>query len=144
NWGYTATPGPDGSFYAAGIAFGSGFPTSPGAYQTTYGGGVDEDGFRGYDIAIFKFSPNGSNRMYATYLGGSGNEQPHSMIVDAQGNLIVAGRSSSNNFPTKGLSPIGPRGAFDIIITKFNAAGSDIIGSIKIGGTGDDGVNIRP
>jgi hypothetical protein len=40
NWGYTATPGPDGSFYAGGIAFGNGYLTSTGAFQTTYGGGV--------------------------------------------------------------------------------------------------------
>ncbi|MBK6635541.1 MAG: hypothetical protein IPG38_15700 [Chitinophagaceae bacterium] len=53
----------------------------------------------GYDISIIKFSANGSNRLYATYLGGSGNEQPHSMICDAQGNLIIAGRSNSKNYP---------------------------------------------
>ena len=57
NWGYTATPGPDGTFYAGGIAFGTGYRTSPGAFQQTYGGGALEGGFSGYDIAIFKFSP---------------------------------------------------------------------------------------
>lgn len=143
NWGYTATPGPDGSFYAGGIAFGSGYPTSPGAFSTTFNGGAVEDDFPGYDIAIFKFSPNGSNRLYATYLGGSGNEQPHSMIVDAQGNLIVAGRTGSSNYPTT-TPRIGPGGGFDIVITKFNAAGNALLGSVKIGGSSDDGVNIRP
>ena len=143
NWGYTATPGPDGSLFGAGIAYGPGFPTSPGAYSTTFNGGFNEDQFAGIDIAIFKFSPNGSTRMYATYLGGSGNEQPHSMIVDAQGNLIVAGRSNSANYPvTRPL--IGTGGAFDIVITKFNAAGNALLGSVRIGGSGDDGVNIRP
>ncbi len=147
NWGYTATPGPDGSLYAGGIVFspppGTNYPVSPGAYQTNFGGGVTEDTFPGYDIAIFKFSPNGANRVYATYLGGAANEQPHSMIVDAQGNLIVAGRSYSANFPVT-VPRIGPGGLYDIIITKFNAAGSALIGSVRIGGTGDDGVNIRP
>ena len=143
NWGYTATPGPDGSFFAGGISFGSGYPVSAGAFSTVFNGGTVEDEFPGYDIAIFKFSPNGSNRLYATYLGGNGNEQPHSMIVDAQGNLIVAGRSFSPNYPV--TSPlIGAGGGFDIVITKFNAAGNALIGSVKIGGTGDDGVNIRP
>ncbi|MEJ7625260.1 MAG: PKD domain-containing protein [Ferruginibacter sp.] len=142
NWGYTATPGPDGSFYAGGIAFGAGYPVSPGAYQTTYGGGVTEDAFPGYDIAIFKFSPNGSNRIYATYIGGSANEQPHSMIVDDQGNLIVAGRSSSPNYPT--TVPSSGRAGYDIIITKFNTAGSNLIGSLRMGGDASDGVNIRP
>lgn len=143
NWGYTATPGPDGTFYAGGIAFGTGYPVSAGAYQTTYGGGVGEDLFPGYDIAIFKFSPNGSNRIYATYLGGSANEQPHSMITDAQGDLIIAGRSSSSNYPTT-VPTIGGGGGYDIVVTKFNATGTSLIGSIRMGGSASDGVNIRP
>ncbi|MEO6583028.1 MAG: SBBP repeat-containing protein, partial [Ferruginibacter sp.] len=134
NWGYTATPGPDGSFFAGGISFNQGYPVSPGAYQTTYGGGVDEDNFGGYDIAIFKFSPDGSSRMYATYLGGANNEQPHSMIVDPQGNLVVAGRSASANFPIVGSSST-PGVGYDIIITKFNATGTALLGSVKIGGS---------
>ncbi len=145
NWGYTATPGPDGSFFAGGIVFASGYPVSPGAYDQTFNGG-DASGFPpGYDIGIFKFSPNGSIKLYATYLGGSGNEQPHSMITDAQGNLIVAGRTNSSDYPLKPIgNKIGPTGNYDIILTKFNAAGTNIIGSVKIGGSGDDGVNIRP
>ena len=142
NWGYTATPGPDGSFFAGGIAFSSGFRVSPGAFQTAYGGGVDEGGIGGYDMAIFKFSASGSSRLYATYIGGSANEQPHSMIADAQGNLVIAGRSNSANYPR--TTPLqGPGGSYDIVITKLNAAGTGLIGSVKIGGSGDDGVNIR-
>jgi gliding motility-associated-like protein len=142
NWGYTATPGPGGSFFGGGIAFGPGFIVTPGAYQNTYGGGTDEDGNGAYDIAIFKFTPDGSQRMYTTYLGGNGNEQPHSLISDPQGNLIIAGRSSSSNYP-KTIAQQGAGGAYDIVVTKLNASGSAIIGSVKIGGTKDDGINIR-
>ncbi len=134
NWGYTATPGIDGSFFAGGISFGIGFPTSLGAYQTLFNGGE-------YDISIFKFSANGTARVYATYLGGSNKEQPHSMIADSLGNLIIAGRSNSPNYPL--LTSIPSTGAgYDIVITKLNVAGSAILGSVKIGGSGDDGVNI--
>jgi gliding motility-associated-like protein len=145
NWGYTATPGPDGSFFAGGIALGStgSFPVSPGAYQQTFGGGINEDQIGlPYDITIIKLSSDGGTRLYATYLGGSSNEQPHSMICDAQGNLTVAGRSSSPNFP-KTIPQIGLGGGYDIIVTKFNAAGTGIIGSIKMGGISEDGINIR-
>ncbi|RYE20054.1 MAG: PKD domain-containing protein, partial [Sphingobacteriales bacterium] len=142
NWGYTATPGPDGSLFAGGISFGTGYPVSPGALDGTYGGGSSEGGFPGYDMAIFKFSANGSTRLYATYLGGNGNEQPHSMIADAQGNLVIAGRSNSTDYPF--ISGFGNRGQYDIVITKLNPTGSAIVGSAKIGGSGDDGVNIRP
>jgi gliding motility-associated-like protein len=144
NWGYTATPGPDGSFFAGGISFGTGYPTSPGAYQTTYNGGAQEDANGAYDIALIKLSPNGVNRIYATYLGGAtGNEQPHSLICDAQGNLVVAGRTTSTDFPAT-VPLVGKGGGSEIFVTKFNATGTALIGSIKVGGSGDDGVNIKP
>ena len=142
NWGYTATPGPDGSFFAGGISFNPGYPTSIGAYEETWNGGANEDANGPFDIAIIKLSPDGVNRLYGTYLGGkTGNEQPHSMICDPQGNLIVAGRSSSVDFPR--TDSIGSWGGSDIVITKFNASGTALIGSVKIGGSGDDGVNIK-
>jgi gliding motility-associated-like protein len=142
NWGYTATYGPDGSLYGGGIVFNNGFPISTGAFETNFHGG-------NFDIGIIKLSPNGSNRLYATYIGGSGDEQPHSLIVDNQGNLVLAGRTNS---PTSGVGAypvtggaaglIGPGGGYDIVITKLNANGTALIGSKRIGGTADDGVNI--
>jgi hypothetical protein len=132
NWGFTATYGKDGSFYGGGIAFGEGFPVSGGAYQKSFAGD--------FDIAIIKLSPNGHDRIYATYIGGSGSDQPHSLIEDPQGNLVIAGRTSSANYPTTATA--GKGGGYDIVVTKLNATGSNIIGSMKIGGTGDDGVNI--
>ncbi|MFN8244064.1 MAG: PKD domain-containing protein [Ferruginibacter sp.] len=145
NWGYTATPGPDGSLFAGGISISGAFPVTTGAYQTVFGGGNVADYPGPYDIAIMKFTAISGDRVYATYLGGNGNEQPHSMICDAQGNLVVAGRSSSSNFPLKPAgNKLGPGGAYDIVITKFNASGTAILGSVRIGGTSNDGVNIRP
>ncbi len=38
-WGFTATPGPDGSLFSGSISFGTGFPASPGAYKTRWTGG---------------------------------------------------------------------------------------------------------
>ena len=137
DWGFTATYGPDGSLYSGGIVAGEGFPVSPGSFQTHWKGG----GGRGpWDIGIMKFNPKGSQRVYATYLGGSSSEYPHSLVVDEQGNLVVFGRTSSPDFPT--TASAGPGGGRDIIVTKFNAAGTNIIGSLRIGGKGDDGVNI--
>ena len=104
--------------FGGGIVFSGGsFPVSPGAFQTNFGGGGG--GWGAFDIGIIKLSPNGSNRMYATYLGGSGNEMPQSIICDPQGNLIVAGRSNSPNYPVKPANNLqGTGGGFDIIITK--------------------------
>jgi gliding motility-associated-like protein len=142
NWGFTATYGPDGSMYGGGIVFSAGFPVSVGAFQTNYAGG-DGTGWGAIDIGIIKLSPNGSNRIYATYLGGSGNEMPQSLICDPQGELVVAGRSSSGDYPIKPSGNLhGTGGGFDIIVTKLNAAGNGLVGSMRIGGTGHDGANI--
>ncbi|MFN9112350.1 MAG: hypothetical protein ACK5XN_19965, partial [Bacteroidota bacterium] len=138
NWGFSATPGPDGSMFGAGICAVTGFPVTLGAYQTQGGGPGSSD--LPPDIVIIKLSPDGRTRLYATYLGGSGIEQPHSLIADADGNLVVAGRTNSgSSFPG---TLFGPGGAYDIFITKFNATGTSLIGSVKIGGSQNDGVNM--
>ena len=150
NWGFTATYGPDGSMFGGGIVFGDGFPYSPGAFQTHYGGGATGFGNGGFDIGIIKLTPNGSGRVYATYIGGSGDEFPQSLIVDPQGELIVAGRTSSPRSSSPGAYPVkggaasekGVGGGFDIVVTKLNAAGTALIGSIRAGGSADDGANI--
>jgi len=163
NWGFTATYDAQGNFYAGGIVHGTGYPVSTGAYQTTYRGGWTYDDTTGSpannyvltatahgsgysdDIGIIKFDPTGANRIYATYLGGSDNEQPHSLIVDPSGNLIIAGRSYSTDFPTTtGAYSTTAHGGADIIITKLNATGTGLIGSTYIGGSGDDVVNYSP
>lgn len=137
-FGFTATPAPDGSFYSGGIVFGQGFPTTPGAYKTSFQGGTGTQG--GKDIGIMKFNSTGTARLYATYLGGSDNDYPHSLFSDPQGNLVVMGRSYSANYPG---SIVGPGGGGDIIVTKLTVNGNAIIGSLRIGGSGMDGVNIQ-
>ena len=139
NWGFTATYGPDGSMFGGGIVREEGFPTSVGAFEEHYQG-TNED----WDMGIIKLSPDGSQRVYATYVGGKSDEQPHSLVVDAQGELIIAGRSKSGDYPVTGIGTVGTGGSYDIVVTKLNAAGSALIGSLRIGGTGSDGVNIEP
>ena len=154
NWGYTATYDESGNFYSGSITLnsepisnGNLFPYSPGAYQTKFmgGNGTDDGGYQ-YDITIMKFSSNGVNRLYATYLGGNGNEQPHSLVADQAGNLVIAGRTSSSDFPsvvTGGAKDLN-KGGYDIILVKLNAGGTGLIGSRIIGGSANDGVNIAP
>jgi len=145
NWGFTATYDIYGNFYAGGIVFGTGFPVTNGAFQTSFKGGNDntnEGVSSGFDIGITKFNAGGSARLYSTYIGGSGNEYPHSMVVDGNDQLIFAGRTTSKDYPTRSTD-FGPCGGdFDIIVSKFNASGSVLTASVKIGGSGSDGVNI--
>lgn len=138
NWGFTATYGIDGSFYGGGIIFAGNFPTSPGAYQVTYGGGSDA-----FDIVIIRLLPNGrAPQIYSTYLGGIGSDQPHSLVADAAGNLYIAGRTNNaGSYPQTGAR-FGSGGNWDIVVSKLSADGRQLLGSRIIGGTEADGVNI--
>jgi len=145
NWGFTATFDDQGNFYAGGIAADNGYPTTTGAFQTIFAGGGTGGGNQPsmqWDIAISKFNPAGNALIYSTYLGGADNEQPHSLIVDHNDNLVVAGRTFSGNFPTQNAYDNSYNGGADIIVTKFNATGTGLIGSTYFGGSGDDGVNV--
>ncbi|MBS1664293.1 MAG: PKD domain-containing protein [Bacteroidetes bacterium] len=134
NWGFTATPGPGGSFFAGGIVFGSAFPWNTGALQPVYGNGQ-------FDVGILKLNSSGSTKVYATYLGGQDSESPHSLFSDPQGNLVVLGRTYSSNFPF--MTTAGPGGGADMFVAKINAAGTALIGCMRIGGTGPDCVNME-
>jgi gliding motility-associated-like protein len=138
NWGYTATYGNDGTFFAGGIVFDTGFPVSTGAFQTKYNSSSSVDD-RFWNMGIMKFSANGTQRLYATYIGGDSQDQPHSLFCDPLGNLVIAGRTASSNYPITGA--FGPLGGWDIVVTKLNAAGTALIGSVRIGGKNNDGFN---
>ncbi len=145
NWGYSATYDNQGNFYAGGGAAGPNYPITTGAFQLAYAGGGAGGGNTGFpsDMAISKFNPSGSALVFSTFIGGQDNDQPHSMIVDANNNLIIAGRTYSNNYPTHQSSyDTTYNGNADIVVTKLNATGTALIGSTFIGGTADDGVNI--
>jgi gliding motility-associated-like protein len=144
NWGFTATYDEHGNFYAGGLANGTGYPVSTGAFQTTFAGGTGSDAIEfASDIAIIKYTPDGKNRIWATYVGGKDNERPHSMIVDSADNLCFTGRTYSNDYPvTSGAYSTSFKGGrADIIVTKLSADGSSLIGSTFMGGSADDGVN---
>lgn len=166
NWGSTATYDSLGNMYAGGYILvtgsgsGAGYPTSTGAYQTTFAGG--SGGFK-TDMTITKFNSVGTSIVYSTYLGGNGNEIPHSLVVNGNNQLYILGTTSSTNFPiTTGAfdgtfngggnigasgvnsnsSQIQYQGGADIIISKLNAGGTNLIASTYIGGTANDGINM--
>ncbi len=154
NWGYSATYDNGGHLYGAGIVNGIGYPTTLGAYAETYAGG---EGAFGYDIGISKFTPDGTDLVYSTYLGGSSNELPHSLVVDSSGQLVVYGSTGSEDFPTSGTAfdnshnggpavtvtyVVSFNNGSDAFITKLSADGSSIVGSTYLGGSNEDALNL--
>jgi gliding motility-associated-like protein len=149
NWGYTATYDQQGNVYAGGVVFGMGYPTTVGAYQTTYGGNVD--------IAISKYNTTGTSLIYSTYLGGSGPDVPNSIVVNSANELYVFATTGSSNYPTTpgcidnsfngGTSYtltyiINFSNGCDLGITCFNAAGTSLLASTYFGGSGNDGLSM--
>lgn len=138
NYGHTATFDLTGAIYTGCIAFGTGYPTTTGAFQLAYSGG----GW-GTDIGISKLNAEGTDLIWASYLGGAGGDYPHSLIVNDLGEIFVYGSTNSEDFPvTAGAFDEDFNGGnSDIIVTKFNADGTDLIGSTYIGGSDQDGRN---
>jgi gliding motility-associated-like protein len=136
NYGYTATYDSLGNLYAGGSVFGPGYPTTVGAYDVSFNSSTD--------MGIIKYNPAAAtgpaSRVYATYMGGSSDDHPHSLVVDRNNNLIILGSTGSSNYPvTTGAYDTSLGGSADIVLTKLNATGAALIGSTFLGGSGIDG-----
>ncbi|PCI94104.1 MAG: hypothetical protein COB15_15025, partial [Flavobacteriales bacterium] len=148
NWGFTATYDDNGNFYGGGIASGSGYPTSVGAYNVIFGGT--------WDAVITKYNPQGTGIIYSTYIGGSAADQPHSLVTDSDSNLVILGVTSSTNFPTtsgaynqtfNGGSSFTEDGitysnGTDIFVLKLDNTGAALLGSTYLGGSSNDGFSL--
>lgn len=160
NFGMSGTYDNLGNGYMGGLVYGSSYIAQTGAYQTTFGHGQG-DFPSSADIGIAKIAANGINLLYATFLGGNGNETIHSMVVDDNNDLYIMGASSSSNYPTS----IGAydsiktavsgesfstdiflpfNGGTDIVVSKLSADGTSLLGSTFYGGIGIDGLNVGP
>lgn len=151
NWGTTAAYDSQKNAYTAGLVFSEDYPVTIGAYDNTYNGASD--------IGIFKFDSTGSQRLFATYLGGYHSDMPHSMFVNSFDELVVFGTTGSSNFPvtdnaycrhfrggnsmTYGFSIIPYPNGSDIFVSRFNSDGSELQASTFVGGSGNDGLNYR-
>ena len=72
-----------GNAYVTGRTCSSDFPTTPGAFQTTFGGGI-------LDVFVSKLNAAGSALLYSTYLGGTLSDSGGGIVVDASGRADAA------------------------------------------------------
>lgn len=145
NFGFTGTHDDQGHAYSGGTVYSKEFPTTTGSYQLDFAGGDSINARIGdieRDAGILKYSPDGSQLLYATYLGGSSNEQPHSMVVNNNGELLIYGSTLSEDFPVTGNAhDTSKNGNADIFISKLSADGSTLLNATFLGGGDDDGLN---
>ena len=95
-----------------------------GAYDTNANGGSD-----GY---VARFSADGSSLIYATYLGGSGDESPsapHGLAIDSQGHAYPRGFTRSSDFPTTPEAFRTTSGSADGFVSKLSPDGTQLLAS---------------
>jgi hypothetical protein len=118
-----------GSAYVAGYTTSTDFPTA-NALQ------AENHGF--YDAFVAKLNPAGSALVYSTYLGGSISEYATGIAVDASGNAYITGSTTSTDFPTANALQAEHGGLYDGFVAKLNSAGSALVYSTYLGGSGYD------
>ncbi len=139
DYGHSATFDDDGNIYSGNRSFGTGYPVTAGAFQIDFAGTYPD----AVDIGISKYNPTGSQLIYATYIGGGAEEYPMSLICDEAFNLYIVGTTRSNNYPVTANAVQGShQGGYDLVVTKVNSTGTQLLGSTYIGGSNDDGNNV--
>src|SRR5205823_3119093 len=109
-----------GSAYVTGFTFSSDFPTTAGAFDTSFNGGF-------VDAFVTKLAPNGASLLYSTYLGGSFSEVGTGIAVDASGSAYLTGQTQSRDFPTTlGAFDTSLEGVFDGFVTKLAPSGASL------------------
>jgi Beta-propeller repeat len=138
DFGNAITVDSAGNIYVTGGTTSSNFPTTPGVYQTTYGGA--DGGYQSVngDVFVTKLSPSGSTLVYSTYLGGSGDDNAYGIVVDAAGNVYLTGGTNSSNFPvTPGVYQPTFGGLTDVFVSKLDPTGSSLLYSTHFGVAGE-------
>jgi len=130
-----------GDPYVVGYTGSKNFPSTPGAFQRTFGGG-------NVDLMVFKLNSNGNMMAYSTYVGGNNHDRAsdiffsHGMGLTQNNEVVYAARSNSPDFPTTPSAyDRTNNGGMDAVVFKLNPTGTGMIYSTWVGGSGDDEPN---
>jgi hypothetical protein len=124
----------NGDVYVAGGTSLGGFPAAwfSNAYQPAKKAGED--------VIVAKIKGDGSQVLWATYLGGSGDEGAGPVVrVDPQGNVIVLTTTTSTDLPTVNAAQPSPGGGSDLYLFKLDPTGHALIYATYLGGSGTEG-----
>lgn len=118
-----------GNAYVTGYTRSEAFPVTGNAFDTSFNG--YEDAF----VAVL--DPPGKSLVFSTFLGGNATDTGWGVAVDAQGNVVVAGETSSPNFPTE--KPYQKaQGDRDVFVAKLASGGKSLLFATYLGGRAAD------
>jgi hypothetical protein len=120
-----------GNAYVSGYTSSVGFPTSAGAAQPGFAGGM-------HDAFVFKLNASGSALVYASYLGGEGNDLANGIALDGGGFAHVVGFTDSGNLPVRNALWSTPVGDGDAFVAKLNPVGDAFAYLTYAGGSSRD------
>lgn len=131
-----------GDIFVTGGAFSSSFPTTPGAYDRTFGAGGSSLGTAGpADVFVMKFNRTGQ-LIWSTLIGGPNHDRAYGLELAPDGGIVVAGRAGEGFPTTAGVvqpafagdtGPVGAYGKQDGFIAKLSADGSTLLWSTYFG-----------
>ncbi len=118
-----------GNSYVGGSTSGQEFPTTNGAFDTTYNGQVR-------DVFVSKVSTDCKNLIYSTFVGGNQQDECRGIAIDSSGSAYVTGSTLSEDFPTtQGAYDRIQNGFLDPFVTKLTPDGSGLVYSTFVGGS---------
>jgi hypothetical protein len=126
-----------GNVYVAGATASAAFPTTASAIQRSYPGSNNYVGF------VSKLSPDGTQMLWSSYLGGNGGYTfPAWLGLDGQGNPWVGGLTQGGtDFPISAVTYQSTQnGTFNGFLTEFSPDGTQTPYSTYIGGSLGDNV----
>jgi fibronectin type 3 domain-containing protein len=127
----TIAYGPPGNITIAGLTRSNDYPTTGGAFCTTWGGA--------YDIVVSRFSVVDWGLEFSTYIGGLKDDYVQIITTDWEGNVYLAGSSASSKFPiTDGALQDELKSRYDGILLRLSHDGSQLDFSTFFGGNEDD------
>lgn len=131
-YGYAVAVDAAGRVYVTGETSAGNFPTTPGAYDTTYNGGP-------FDAFVTRLGSNLQTFEYSTFLGGSDYDYGFDIDTDGTGRAYVVGSTYSTDFPTwaNAFDP-SYNGGGDAYLARFNATGSALEYVTFLGGNNED------
>ncbi len=87
---------------------------------------------------VTKLSPDGTDVVYSTYLGGSGGDSANAIALNLEGNAFIAGTTSSEDFPLVKPLQAKRKGKSEAFVAKLLPDGSGLVYATYLGGSGDD------